>query len=112
MLYSEIIADYCKDHKKHQATLSKIHTGLVHNTWYIQEALLRIQYNHTACPNCPVRVASLTKSCKDGKVVPVFNYAPYYEGIWEYGGIAPLFLAPEVTYNRVKNPPYPFQRQG
>jgi len=58
MLYSEIIADYCKDHKKHQATLSKIHTGLVHNTWYIQEALLRIQYNLTACSNCPVRVAS------------------------------------------------------
>lgn len=43
MLYSEIITYYCKNHKNHQATLSKIHTGLMHNTWYIQEALLKIQ---------------------------------------------------------------------
>jgi thioredoxin-related protein len=43
MLYSEITADYCKTHKKHQVTLSKIHTGLMHNTWYTQEALWRIQ---------------------------------------------------------------------
>jgi hypothetical protein len=28
-----------------------------------------------------------------GKVFHRFNYAPCHEGMWESGGIAPLFLA-------------------